>query len=64
MINKLWATKEIYDIVIRAINARETSGISRNDTLQMLLDSGDERLVVVGVRNPDATSFLRHLTIF
>lgn len=48
MINKLWASKEIYDIVIRAIDAREKSGISRNDTLQMLLDSGDEKLVVVG----------------
>ncbi|KAF9066807.1 cytochrome P450 [Rhodocollybia butyracea] len=32
MIRKVWATKEIYDIV--------------NDTLQMLLDSGDEKLVV------------------
>jgi sterol 14-demethylase len=51
MIKKLWATKEIYDIVIRAINARENSGISRNDTLQMLLESGDEKLVVVGVRS-------------
>lgn len=50
MIKKLWATKEIYDIVIKAINDREASGISRHDTLQMLLDSGDEKLVVVGVR--------------
>lgn len=49
MIKKLWATKEIYDIVVRAINAREQSGIARNDTLQMLLDAGDEKLVVVGV---------------
>ncbi|KAJ7126062.1 cytochrome P450 [Mycena epipterygia] len=48
MIKKLWATKEIYDIVVRAINAREQSGISRNDTLQMLVDSGDEKLVIVG----------------
>ncbi|KAH9478669.1 Cytochrome P450 monooxygenase claM [Psilocybe cubensis] len=48
MIKKLWATKEIYEIVIKAINDRESSGISRNDTLQMLLDSGDEKLVVVG----------------
>ncbi|KAJ6543819.1 cytochrome P450 [Mycena sp. CBHHK59/15] len=48
MVRKLWATKEIYDIVSRAINAREQSGIARNDTLQMLLDAGDEKLVVVG----------------
>lgn len=49
MIKKLWATKEIYDIVVRAIETREKSGIYRNDTLQMLLDAGDERLVVIGV---------------
>ncbi|KAF8960328.1 cytochrome P450 [Flammula alnicola] len=48
MIQKLWATKDIYEIVIQAINDRESSGISRNDTLQMLLDFGDEKLVVVG----------------
>ncbi|RDB29921.1 Lanosterol 14-alpha demethylase [Hypsizygus marmoreus] len=48
MLKKLWATKEIYDIVVAAVNAREQSGISRNDTLQMLLESGDDRLVVVG----------------
>ncbi|KAF9568692.1 cytochrome P450 [Agrocybe pediades] len=48
MIQKLWATKDIYEIVIKAINDREKSGISRDDTLQMLLDSGDEKLVVVG----------------
>ena len=49
MVKKLWATKEIYEIVTAAIDAREKSGVSHNDTLQMLLDSGDERLVVVGV---------------
>jgi len=49
MIKKLWATKEIYEIVTQAIKDRESSGISRTDTLQMLLDSGDEKLVVVGV---------------
>ncbi|EGN92897.1 hypothetical protein SERLA73DRAFT_172564 [Serpula lacrymans var. lacrymans S7.3] len=48
MIKKLLATKEIYDIVVRAIDARIASGISRNDSLQMLLDAGDEKLVVVG----------------
>ncbi|KAJ7268560.1 cytochrome P450 [Mycena rebaudengoi] len=48
MMRKLWATKKIYDIVVRTINARERSGIPQNDTLQMLLDSGDEKMVVVG----------------
>ena len=49
MIKKIRATKEIYEIIIRAIKNRENSGISRGDTLQMLLDTGDERLVLVGV---------------
>lgn len=49
MIRKLWATKEIYDIVIRAIDERKQSGIYRDDTLQMLLDFEDEKLVMVGV---------------
>ncbi|KAF9010183.1 cytochrome P450 [Cyathus striatus] len=48
MLQKLWATKEIYDIVVKAVDAREKSGLPRNDTLQMLLDFGDEKLVVVG----------------
>ncbi|KAF7325856.1 Cytochrome P450 [Mycena kentingensis (nom. inval.)] len=48
MLKKLWATKEIYEIVVRAITAREESGIARNDTLQMLLDAGDDKLTVVG----------------
>ncbi|TFK73496.1 cytochrome P450 [Pluteus cervinus] len=48
MIKKLWATKEIYDIVVRAIDARQKSGVYKRDTLQMLLETGDDRLVVVG----------------
>ncbi|KAJ7204647.1 cytochrome P450 [Mycena pura] len=48
MIKKLWATKGIYDIIVRAIDARERSGVPQNDTLQMLIDSGDDRLTVVG----------------
>ena len=48
-IKKIWATKEIYEIINRAIKNREKSGISQWDTLQMLLDTGDEKLVLVGV---------------
>ncbi|KAG2008396.1 cytochrome P450 [Coprinopsis cinerea AmutBmut pab1-1] len=48
MIKKLWSTKTIYDIVCKAISERESSGAQHNDTLQMLLDAGDEKLVVVG----------------
>ncbi|KIY47408.1 cytochrome P450 [Fistulina hepatica ATCC 64428] len=48
MIKKLWATKQIYDIITRAINARESGGQWHDDTLQMLLESGEDRLTVVG----------------
>ncbi|KAL0959941.1 hypothetical protein HGRIS_011605 [Hohenbuehelia grisea] len=48
LLKKLWATKEIYEIVTRAIDARERSGVWQNDTLQMLLDAKEERLVIVG----------------
>ncbi|KAG1876184.1 cytochrome P450 [Suillus subluteus] len=48
MLKKLLATKKIYDIIVRAIDERERSGISKPDTLQMLLDEKDERLVIVG----------------
>jgi len=49
MIKKLWATKEIYEIVSRTIRERKLSGKCYNDTLQSLLDSGDEELVIIGV---------------
>lgn len=51
MLKKLYASKKVYDIVNGAINARVQSGISRDDTLQMLVDHGDDKLVIVGVRH-------------
>lgn len=48
MLKKLWATKQIYDIVAHAIATREQSGVPQNDTLQMLLDSKDDKLIIVG----------------
>jgi len=48
MIRKLLATKRIYDIVVNAIDTRLKSGKPRDDTLQMLLDSGDDNMAVVG----------------
>jgi len=63
MIKKLLATKQIYDIVARAINAREQSGISRNDTLQFLLDMGDEKLAIVGVRSMISFHSIISLTV-
>jgi hypothetical protein len=50
MIKKARATKQIYDIVVKAIKVREQSGVPHNDTLQIFLDSGDEPSTMVGVR--------------
>jgi sterol 14-demethylase len=49
MIRKLWATKEIYTIISKAVRDRASSGKQGNDTLQMLIDCGDEELIIVGV---------------
>ena len=62
MIKKIWATKGIYEIVIKAIKNRENSGISQEDTLQMLLDTGDEKIVLVGVSF--FFFFFKHLLIY
>lgn len=48
MISKLMATKAIYDIIIRAVDSRTQSGIAKNDTLQMLIDAGDDRMMILG----------------
>lgn len=57
MVKKLWATKQIYDIVARAIATREQSGVSQNDTLQMLLDAKDDKLIIVGVSDISISHF-------
>jgi sterol 14-demethylase len=49
MIRKTWATKEIYSIISKVVRERAASGKPGNDTLQMLLDSEDEHLIIVGV---------------
>lgn len=48
IIRKLLATKRIYDIITKAIDTRLKSGKPQDDTLQMLLDSGDDNMMVVG----------------
>ncbi|KAG6335446.1 hypothetical protein ID866_3645 [Astraeus odoratus] len=48
MVKKLWATTQVYNIVARAVDSRIQSGERRNDTLQMLVDANDERLVMIG----------------
>ena len=47
-IRKLLATKGVYDIITKALDTRLKSGKPRDDTLQMLLDSGDDHIAVVG----------------
>jgi hypothetical protein len=49
MFKKLRATKGIYDIVVAAIDVRKQSGRTTNDSLQMLLDAGDDPSMIVGV---------------
>ncbi|KAI0052139.1 cytochrome P450 [Auriscalpium vulgare] len=48
MVMKLRATKNIYDIVVTAMNVRKQSGVTHNDSLQMLLDAGEEPNMIVG----------------
>ena len=49
MVTRAWATKQIYDIIVRAMKDRKQSGLPQNDALQMLLDSGEEHFTIVGV---------------
>jgi hypothetical protein len=46
---RTYATKQMYDIIVKAIKVRKESGIPQNDALRMLLDSGEEHFTIVGV---------------
>ncbi|EKM76776.1 hypothetical protein AGABI1DRAFT_44512 [Agaricus bisporus var. burnettii JB137-S8] len=54
MAKKLWSTKEIYDIIVDAVKKRQdllttiSEGERPQDTMQLLLDAGDDRMAVVG----------------
>ncbi|CAL1699516.1 unnamed protein product [Somion occarium] len=48
MLGKLLATKKIYDIINHAVETRRQSGVQGDDTLQILLDSGDDKMVILG----------------
>lgn len=48
MVSKARATKQIYDIVVKAIEVRKQSGVSHNDNLQIFLDSEDEVSTIAG----------------
>ena len=49
MVMRARATKQLYDIIVKAVKVREQSGVPQNDTLQIFLDSGDELTTIVGV---------------
>lgn len=55
MVKKLWSTKEIYDIIVEAVRKRQEllatigEGEKPQDTMQLLLDAGDDKIAVVGV---------------
>ena len=49
MVMRARATKQLYDIIVKAMTVRKQSGVPQNDTLQILLDSGDEVSTIVGV---------------
>lgn len=60
-VRKILSTKRIYDIIAKALDDRVKNGVARDDTPQMLIDAGDERLIIIGVstcifflRSPDA----------
>ncbi|KAI0035483.1 cytochrome P450 [Vararia minispora EC-137] len=48
MLRKLRATKAIYDIVVAAVQVRKQTGQTQNDSLQVLLDAGDDPTMIVG----------------
>ncbi|KAA1467260.1 cytochrome P450 [Dentipellis sp. KUC8613] len=48
MLRKAYATKQIYSLISNTITVRKDSGVARDDTLQMLLDAGDDHLMIVG----------------
>ncbi|OJT07489.1 Lanosterol 14-alpha demethylase [Trametes pubescens] len=47
-VRRLLATKRIYDIIGGALDARTAGGVARDDTPQMLIDAGDERMIIIG----------------
>ena len=49
MLMRARATKRLYDIMAKAINVRKGSGVPLNDTLQILLDAGEDLSTIVGV---------------
>ncbi|OBZ67988.1 Lanosterol 14-alpha demethylase [Grifola frondosa] len=47
-VKRLLATKKIYDIINRAVTERLQGGVPRDDTLQLLLDHEDDKMLIVG----------------
>ena len=64
MVRRTWATKRLYDIIVRAMKARKQSGIPQNDALQMLLDAGEEHYTIVGVGTLFRSHHVVHADMF
>ncbi|OCH86812.1 cytochrome P450 [Obba rivulosa] len=47
-VRRLLTTKTIFDIVSAVVDARISSGVVHDDTIQMLLDCGDDRMIIIG----------------
>ncbi|KAI0366812.1 cytochrome P450 [Pilatotrama ljubarskyi] len=47
-VRRLLATKRIYDIIGAKLDERTKGGVARDDTPQMLIDAGDERMIIIG----------------
>ncbi|KAI0356111.1 cytochrome P450 [Trametes cingulata] len=47
-VKRLLATKRIYDIIGAKLDERVRGGVARDDTPQMLIDAGDERMIIIG----------------
>ena len=64
MVRKIWATKQVYDMLSGAVTERVASGVARDDTLQKLLDAGDDPYTAVGASSlylPVALSNRSHI---
>ncbi|KAI8969413.1 cytochrome P450 [Trametes punicea] len=47
-VRRFLATKKVYNIFSTTLDERMRSGIARDDTPQMLIDAGDDKLVIIG----------------
>jgi sterol 14-demethylase len=65
LLSKLWSTNEIYNIIVKAVKQRQEllsrigEGGKPQDTMQLLLDAGDDKMAIVGVSIQQPFTFIR-----